>query len=92
LDTVAVVPWTTANILLAHDLAKDHDVIRDEARELLQQVQAKSVEYDPERKVCIMQILLLQVPKNIVHASMCLASAHTFTSFYDFVTQALTNL
>lgn len=34
-------------------LAKDHDVIRDEARELLQQVQAKSVEYDPERKISV---------------------------------------
>jgi len=35
------------------DLAKDHDVIRDEARELLQQVQAKSVEYDPDRKMSV---------------------------------------
>jgi len=41
-----------ADVRLPHDTAKDHDVIRDEARELLQQVQAKSVEYDPERKVC----------------------------------------
>jgi len=35
------------------DLAKDHDAIRDEARELLQQVQAKSVEYDPDRKMSV---------------------------------------
>jgi len=34
-------------------LARDHDAIRDEARELLQQVQAKSVEYDPDRKISV---------------------------------------
>jgi len=35
------------------NLAKDHDAIRDEAREFLQQLQAKSVEYDPDRKMSI---------------------------------------
>jgi len=35
------------------DLEKDHDTVRDEARELLQQVQAKSIEYDPDRKLSI---------------------------------------
>ncbi|CAK5270967.1 unnamed protein product, partial [Mycena citricolor] len=32
---------------------KDHDPIREEARQLLMQVQAKSVEYDPDRKLSI---------------------------------------
>jgi hypothetical protein len=31
---------------------KDHNLIRDEARELLRQIEEKSVEYDPERRVC----------------------------------------
>jgi len=48
------------------DLAKDHDVIRDEARELLQQVQAKSVEYDPERKMSvIIEFIAGKVSDNI---------------------------
>lgn len=47
-------------------LAKDHDVIRDEARELLQQVQAKSVEYDPERKISvIIEFIAGKVTDNI---------------------------
>ena len=64
-------------------------MIRDEARELLQQVQAKSVEYDPDRKVC--HVSLPHGPGNAVHTSICLALAHTFTS-YNPVTYTLTNL
>jgi nucleotide-binding universal stress UspA family protein len=30
---------------------KDHDIVREEARELMRSIQAKSVEYDPDRKV-----------------------------------------
>ena len=30
---------------------KDHDIIREEARELMRLIQAKSVECDPDRKV-----------------------------------------
>jgi len=30
---------------------KDHDIVREEARDLMRQIQEKSVEYDPERKV-----------------------------------------
>lgn len=40
-----------ADVRVPRATAGDHDAIRDEARELLQQVQAKSVEYDPDRKV-----------------------------------------
>ncbi|TFK75542.1 hypothetical protein BDN72DRAFT_757594 [Pluteus cervinus] len=40
----------------------DHDVIRDEARELMRVVQAKSVEYDPDRKL---SIILEYVPGKI---------------------------
>jgi len=48
------------------DLAKDHDVIRDEARELLQQVQAKCIEYDPDRKVSvIIEFIAGKVTDNI---------------------------
>jgi len=48
------------------DLAKDHDAIREEARELLQQVQAKSVEYDPERKMSvIIEFIAGKVTDNI---------------------------
>lgn len=46
-----------ADIYLLCNTAKDHDAIRDEARELLQQVQGKSVEYDPDRKVCHVRFL-----------------------------------
>jgi len=30
---------------------KDHDIVREEARDLMRQIQEKSFEYDPERKV-----------------------------------------
>jgi hypothetical protein len=30
---------------------KDHNIIRDEAREFMKQIEAKSIEDDPERKV-----------------------------------------
>jgi hypothetical protein len=32
-------------------LDKDHSVLRDEARELMKQIEDKSVEYEPDRKV-----------------------------------------
>lgn len=32
-------------------LEKDHEVVREEARDLMRQIQAKGVEYDPDRKV-----------------------------------------
>ncbi|EIN14660.1 hypothetical protein PUNSTDRAFT_49371 [Punctularia strigosozonata HHB-11173 SS5] len=35
------------------DLDKDHEVVREEARELLRLVQEKCVEYDPDRKLSI---------------------------------------
>ncbi|KAG5639916.1 hypothetical protein DXG03_002390, partial [Asterophora parasitica] len=34
-------------------LEKDHDVVRDEARELMRRIQAKSVDYDPDRKLSL---------------------------------------
>ncbi|GLB39629.1 putative universal stress protein family protein [Lyophyllum shimeji] len=34
-------------------LEKDHNVVREEARELMRQIQAKSVEYDPDRKLSL---------------------------------------
>ncbi|KAJ7594236.1 hypothetical protein C8J56DRAFT_1002181 [Mycena floridula] len=34
-------------------MEKDHDIIREEARELMKQIEAKSVEYEPERKLSI---------------------------------------
>ncbi|KAG6334308.1 hypothetical protein ID866_4787 [Astraeus odoratus] len=35
------------------ELDKDHELVREEARELMRQIQEKCVEYDPERKVSI---------------------------------------
>lgn len=35
------------------DLEKDHDTVREEARELLHLVESKSTEYDPDRKLSI---------------------------------------
>ncbi|KAI0080376.1 adenine nucleotide alpha hydrolases-like protein [Panus rudis PR-1116 ss-1] len=35
------------------DLEKDHDLYREEARELMRQIQEKCLEYDPERKLSI---------------------------------------
>ncbi|KAI6018327.1 hypothetical protein EDC04DRAFT_464306 [Pisolithus marmoratus] len=35
------------------ELDKDHELVREEARELMRQIQGKCVEYDPERKVSI---------------------------------------
>jgi len=35
---------------------RDHDLVRDEARELLQRIQAKCVEVEPDRKVSIRSI------------------------------------
>jgi len=35
------------------DLGKDHDLLRDDARDLLRQVQRLNVEYDPDRKLSI---------------------------------------
>lgn len=32
---------------------KDHDIVREEARDLMRTIQAKSVEYDPQRKLSI---------------------------------------
>ena len=37
---------------------KDHDIVREEARDLMRSIQAKSVEYDSDRKVSIMFSLL----------------------------------
>ncbi len=37
---------------------KPHDIIRDEARELMRYIQQKSVEYDPERKVLNISLFL----------------------------------
>ncbi|EGO01273.1 hypothetical protein SERLA73DRAFT_87798 [Serpula lacrymans var. lacrymans S7.3] len=37
----------------AEDLEKDHEVVRDEARELMRRIQEKCVEYDPDRKLSI---------------------------------------
>lgn len=31
----------------------DHDIIREEARDLMKEIEAKSVEYDPDRKLSI---------------------------------------
>lgn len=35
------------------DLDKDHNIAREEARDLLHLIEAKSIEYDPDRKVSI---------------------------------------
>ena len=34
------------------DTDKDHNIVREEARELMRSIQSRSVECDPERKVC----------------------------------------
>lgn len=35
---------------------KDHEAIRADARQLLREIEQKSVEYDPNRKVCLTSI------------------------------------
>ncbi|KAH9077725.1 hypothetical protein EDB83DRAFT_2345483 [Lactarius deliciosus] len=35
------------------ELERDHDVVRDEARDLMHRIQEKCVEVDPDRKLCI---------------------------------------
>lgn len=34
-----------------HLSEKDHEVVREEARELMRHIQEKCIEYDPDRKV-----------------------------------------
>ncbi|KAG1886678.1 hypothetical protein F4604DRAFT_1723038, partial [Suillus subluteus] len=40
------------------DLEKDREVVREEARELVRQIQEKCIEYDPERKLSIIVELI----------------------------------
>ncbi|KAG1751685.1 hypothetical protein EDD22DRAFT_915357 [Suillus occidentalis] len=40
------------------DLEKDHELAREEARELMRQIQEKCIEYDPERKLSIIVELI----------------------------------
>ncbi|KAG2159465.1 uncharacterized protein EDB93DRAFT_1115875 [Suillus bovinus] len=40
------------------DLEKDHEVVREEARELMRQIQEKCIEHDPERKLSIIVELI----------------------------------
>jgi len=40
------------------DLEKDHEVVREEARELMRQIQEKCIEYDPDRKLSIIVELI----------------------------------
>lgn len=40
------------------DLEKDHEVVREDARELMRQIQEKCIEYDPERKLSIIVELI----------------------------------
>ncbi|KAJ3501249.1 hypothetical protein NLJ89_g9426 [Agrocybe chaxingu] len=43
-------------------LEKDHDIVRDEARDLMKQIQEKSVEADPDRKL---SLILEYIPGKI---------------------------
>ncbi|KAF5373464.1 hypothetical protein D9615_009510 [Tricholomella constricta] len=43
-------------------LEKDHDVVREEARELMRKIQAKGAEYDPDRKL---SLILEYIPGRI---------------------------
>ncbi|OAX36893.1 hypothetical protein K503DRAFT_720608 [Rhizopogon vinicolor AM-OR11-026] len=40
------------------DLEKDHDLVREEARELMRHIQEKCIEYDPDRKLSIIVELI----------------------------------
>ncbi|KIK78589.1 hypothetical protein PAXRUDRAFT_36604 [Paxillus rubicundulus Ve08.2h10] len=44
------------------ELDKDHELVREEARDLMKQIQGKCVEYDPERKVSIILELIAGRP------------------------------
>ncbi|KIJ64965.1 hypothetical protein HYDPIDRAFT_89768 [Hydnomerulius pinastri MD-312] len=44
------------------ELDKDHELVREEARELMKQIQEKCVEYDPERKLSIILELIAGRP------------------------------
>ena len=38
--------------LTRNDTVKDHDAVREDAKELMRQIKAKNIEYDADRKVC----------------------------------------
>jgi nucleotide-binding universal stress UspA family protein len=47
---------------MSHFLEKDHNVVRDEAREFMRTVQERSVEYDSNRKI---SLILEYIPGKI---------------------------
>jgi nucleotide-binding universal stress UspA family protein len=51
---------TTTNLIFSPE--KDHDIVREEARELMRSMQEKSIEYDPDRKL---SLILEYIPGKI---------------------------
>src|SRR5262249_5284440 len=45
--------WLSRSNRVPHSpwLEKDHNIVREEARELMRQIEEKSIEYDPDRQV-----------------------------------------
>lgn len=43
--------------MLNHNLEKDHEVVRREACELMRQIQEKCIEYDPEWKLSVVELI-----------------------------------
>ena len=60
-----------ARMLTNPHTEKDHDLVREEARELMRSIQSKSVEYDPDRKVSLSSLPLL--PAHLTPAPSCLS-------------------
>lgn len=56
-----------------YNLEKDHEVVREDARELMRQIQEKCIEYDPERKVG--GRYRYGIPSHCVHRSSPLSSS-----------------
>ena len=53
LGRVPVYPRTVPRKMKLLSTDRDHDLVRDDARELLQRIQAKCVEVEPDRKVSV---------------------------------------
>jgi hypothetical protein len=60
-----------------HISEKDHEVVREEARELMRQIQEKCIEYDPDRKVRGRHILYSMIIYShcVHHSSLLLSSS-----------------
>jgi hypothetical protein len=52
---------------------KDHEVVREEARDLMRQIQEKGVEYDSDRKVRPYLTVFISLPSYHTHVALLLS-------------------